>query len=158
MRCSSLVLFTLPLWSACYTYAPAEVSLVPSGAPVRARITSNEAARIGPLIGREQRVLDGALIAAAADSLVLEVPSTAQAGTGGGVRVLYQRVALPRTEVTEIEFKRLSRTRTGVVVAGGAVVLGYILLDALDIGIGKEGSRGGDTAPEFRVPLLSFPR
>jgi hypothetical protein len=149
-----LILLALPLCSACFTYAPVQLSALPSGAPVRAHIGSVEAERLEPLIGRESRVIDGVLVGTVADSVLLDVATAAQTVSGGGMRVLHQRVAVPLTAVTELELKRLSRTRTTLAVAGGSVALGYILVGALNIGPGSEGSRGGNGGTDFRIPLL----
>jgi hypothetical protein len=148
------VLFMLPLCAACYSYVPVEVSAVPQGAAVRARITGEQAEHVAQLVGREQRVLEGVLVSAAADSLLLEVPAASRIGSGGTIQVLHQRVALARGGITEVELKRFNRGRTTLLVVGGSVVVGYFLMDALDIGPGREGPRGGDGGVDMRVPVF----
>jgi hypothetical protein len=148
------MLLTLPMCASCYTYVPAELSSLPDGAAVRARITSDQAQRVEPLVGREVRVLDGVLVGSSGDSVLLEVPAAARIGTGGGVQVLHQRLSIPRGGITEVELKRFNRGRTALVFAGGTAVLGLIILDALDIGPGREGPPDGDGGTDMRIPLL----
>ena len=148
------LLLALPICGACYSYVPAQLSAVPDGTPVRARITSDQAQRVEPLVGRELRVLDGVLVGSSSDSVLLEVPAASRIGTGGVVQVLHQRVSIPLGGITEVELKRLNRGRTTLVIAGGTAVIGYILLDALDIGPGREGPPGGNGGTDRRLLLL----
>jgi hypothetical protein len=148
------VLITLPLCAACYSYVPVEPSALPQGTAVRARITSEQAERVEPLVGRELRVLEGVVVGAGADSVLLEVPTAARVGTGGSLQVLHQRVAIARAGITEVELKRLNRGRTTLLVVGGGAVVGYLLLDALNIGPGRESPRRGDGGTDMRIPLF----
>jgi hypothetical protein len=148
------LLLILPVSAACYSYVPAELSAVPDGALVRARITREQAQRVEPFVGRELRVLDGVLVGSSADSVLLEVPAAARMAAGGGVQVLHQRVSLPRGGITEVELKRFNRGRTTLVIASGTAVIGLIVLDALDIGPGREGPPGGDGGTDMRIRLL----
>jgi hypothetical protein len=147
------LLLTLPL-CACYSYVPAELSALPQGAAVRARITSEQAERVEPLVGRELRVLEGVVVGTGADTVLLEVPAAARVGSAGSVQVLHQRVAIARAGITEVELKRLNRGRTTLLIVGGSAVVGYLLIDALDIGPGREGPRGGNGGTDMRIPLL----
>ena len=142
MRRNLLVLFAVACCSACYTYAPApaDLSTVTTGKLVRARISSDQAERVQPLIGRETKLLDGTLVGTNADSVLIEVPSTARAVTGGGLEILHQRLAISRSGITEMQVKTLSRSRTAAVAVIGGAGIVYILLDALNIGPGKESS------------------
>jgi hypothetical protein len=149
------LLLVLPL-CACYSYVPAELSSLPQGAAVRARITSEQAERVAPLVGRELRVLQGVVVDAGADSVLLEVPAAARIGTAGSVQVLHQRVAIARGGITEMELRRLNRGRTTLLVVGSSAIIGYFLMDALDIGPGREGPRGGDGGTDMRIPLLTL--
>ena len=122
-RTRSLLLL-LPFCTACYTYAPVELANVTPGTMVRARIAADQMARVEPLVGRSTRVLDGVLVDAGADSLLIEVPAATRTTTGGGIQVLNQRLSIPRTGVTEVELKRLSRGRTIGLIAVGTAALG----------------------------------
>ena len=152
-RAGSLLLL-LPFCTACYTYAPVELSSVTPGTMVRARIAADQIERVEPLVGRSTRVLDGVLVDAGTDTLLIEVPAATRTTTGGGIQVLNQRLSIPRSGVTEVELKRLSRGRTFGVVALGAAALGYIIVDALNIGPGKENPPQGGGGEDFHIPLL----
>ena len=152
-RAASLLLI-LPFCTACYTYAPVEISNVTPGSMVRARIAADQRARVEPLVGRQTRVLDGVLVDASVDTLLIEVPAATRTTTGGGIQVLAQRLSIPRTGVTEVELKRLSRGRTFGLIAVGTAAIGYIIIDALNIGPGKEGIPNDGGGEDFRIPLL----
>ena len=74
--------------------------------------------------------------------------------TGGGIQVLNQRLSIPRSGVTEVELKRLSRGRTMGLIAISTAALGYIIIDALNIGPGKEGLPNEGGGEDFRIPLF----
>ena len=150
------LLLLLPFCTACYTYAPVELSSVTPGSMVRARIAADQMARVEPLVGRSTRVLDGVLVDAGADSLLIEVPAATRTTTGGGIQVLNQRLSIPRTGVTEVELKRLSRGRTMGLIAVGTAALGYIIVDALNIGPGKESLPNDGGGEDFRIPLFRW--
>jgi hypothetical protein len=142
---------------ACYRYAPAETQSVPEGANVRARVTTAAAERIAPLLGLgETRVLVGALVDRnASGSLILEVPTAASTGIGSSLQTLYQRVALAPSEVTELETRRLDRTRTAVVVGGLAAVAVSVAIASLHSNPGIDRPPNGSPA-EHRVPVLRW--
>jgi hypothetical protein len=153
LRAKSFLLL-LPFCTACYTYAPVELNNVTPGTMVRARIAADQIARVEPLTGRSSRVLDGVLVDAGTDTLLIEVPAATRTLTGGGIQVLNQRLSIPRSGVTEVELKRLSRPRTMGLIAVGTVALGYIIIDALNIGPGKEGLPNEGGGEDFRIPLF----
>ena len=161
MRRNLLIVSALSFCSACYTYAPApaDLSTVTTGKLVRARISGEQAERVQPLIGREAKQLDGTLVGTNADSILIEVPSTARTVTGGGQEVLHQRLSISRSGITEMQVKTLSRGRTAAVAVIGAAGIGYILLDALNIGPGKESSPTQPGGQDFRgLTLLRIHR
>ena len=153
LRAKSLLLL-LPFCTACYTYAPVELNSVTPGTMVRARIAADQIDRVEPLVGRSSRVLDGVLVDAGRDTLLIEVPAATRTTTGGGIQVLNQRLSIPRSGVTEVELKKLSRGRTMGLIAAGTVAIGYIIIDALNIGPGKEGLPNDGGGEDFRIPLF----
>jgi hypothetical protein len=146
---SKFLLF-VPVCSACYSYSNADLTTLPNGSMVRARITSAEAERVAPLIGHETRTLNGLLISSSPDTLVIEVPSSSQAITGGGVQTFHQRLSIARPSVQEVELKQLNRSRTFLAVGAGVALLGYVLIDALNLGSGSSGPPGGGGGGDFR--------
>src|SRR5262245_33739327 len=149
-----LVLAAALMSSACYSYRSTELTDVSPGTLVRARITSDQAARVEDLVGRESHVLDGVLVSSTQDTMLIEVPAAARMVTGGGIQVLHQRVSIPRAGVTQVELKRLNRGRTSILMGVAIAALGYVAIDALNIGPGKESSPTQPGGEDFHIPLL----
>ena len=149
-------LSTLPLMVACYTYAPIEPSLARPGTSVRARVSGATAEQIEPILGiSNARLLVGHVIDNRGDTLIVEVPAVLRAEVGSSIQTLYQRIAIPRAGLFELESRELDRTRTTIVAAAGAVVIGGLVIRAIKGNPGDEGLPGGGGA-EFRVPLSFF--
>src|SRR5262245_39099385 len=155
MRKRELLVLAAALMSlACYSYSSTELTDVSPGTLVRARITSDQAARVEEVVGRESNVLDGVLVSSTPDTMLIEVPAAARVVTGGVIQVLHQRVSVPRAGVTEVELKRLNRGRTSILFAVGIAALGYVALDAFNIGPGKETGPTQPGGDDFHIPLL----
>ena len=147
------LLATLPFLAACYTYAPIEPSLARPGMSVRARVSGATADQIEPILGiSNARVLDGRLIDVHGDTLIVEVPAVMRAEIGSSIQTLYQRIAIPRAGLFELESRQLDRTRTTIVAAAGGILVGGLVIRAIKGNPGDEGLPGGGGA-EFRVPL-----
>lgn len=152
MRRFSLI--TLPLLTACYAHAPIEPAAVRPGTAVRARVTGAGADRIAPLLGTANaRFVSGRLVDTRGDTLIVEIPTVMQATIGSSIETLHQRIAIPRTELVELETRRLDRLRTGAVVGGITLAVGAIVLTALDKNPGSEGPPGGGGGTDARVPV-----
>lgn len=144
----------LPLLGACYAYTPLDPAGLRPGMSVRARVSATMAQQLQPLLATtDARLLTGTVIGAG-DTLVIEVPSIAQAEVGSTIQTLHQRVSVPRPALLEVETRTLDRFRTGVAVAAAAVIVGGYVLKTTVIGRGKERVPGGGTPPELRIPLL----
>ena len=145
----------LPLLAACYTYAPIEPGVVQPGTGVRARVSASGAERLAPLLGttRESRVLSGTLVDVRSDTLIVQVPTVAQAAVGTSVEPLHQRLSIPRTELLELETRRLDRARTAAVAGGVAVVVGTVVIRSLRVDPGKDGPPGNGGTTDARLPL-----
>jgi hypothetical protein len=153
-RIASLVVIAL-CSTGCYSYARTELSSVPNGSQVRARISTDQAARIEPLLGRtDLRVLDAVLLQSTGDTVLLEVPAASRTITGGGIQVLHQRVTVSRAGILDLELKKLNRGRTALITVGGGTLLIVAAIDALNIGPGRESPPGGGDGPDFRIPLI----
>jgi hypothetical protein len=139
----------LPLWlvvftTGCFSYIPVtSVADVEPGFSVRARVSPTASARIAPLLGAtEARRLDGTLVAQSTDELIVEVPIVMQDAREFG-RTPNQRVSIPRSDLVELEVRKLDRFRTGLVAGATAVVIGGILANSLRGEPGKEPLPGG---------------
>jgi len=107
--------------SGCYSYHVVPVEQLPIGSSVRVRVQATEAERIGALLGRDDRLLDGRLLARESDNSILLAVPTSVGADATGVGPLHQRVMLPRASLLEVEVRRLDKLKTvGVVAAVGA--------------------------------------
>jgi hypothetical protein len=149
----SCVPLAVVLLSGCFTYIPVEPGEVEPGVAVRARVSAAASERIAPLLGAtEARRLDGKLITRGSDTLIVEVP-TVVVDTREFGRTPNQRVSIPRSDLVELEVRRLDRWRTAGILGGAAVVLGVTLTNALKGEPGKEPlpGGGGTDAIVFRI-------
>jgi hypothetical protein len=141
------------LSTGCFSYIPARPGEVEAGVDVRARISPDASARIAPLLGAaDARRLDGKLIELGGDTLIVEVPTVMLSNSEFG-RTPNQRVSIARSDLVELEVRKLDRARTVGVVGGGALVLGVTLINALKGEPGKEPlpGGGGTDAIVFRI-------
>jgi hypothetical protein len=142
----------LPLFAACYTYAPIDPAAVAPGVDVRARISATAAERIAPLLGSETRVLSGKLIDNGAATMIVEVPSVSQSTASGINETLHQRVSITRADLVELETRKLDRLRTGAIVGGAAILAGSLWINSMRGGPGLDRiSPGGGN--DTRRPL-----
>jgi hypothetical protein len=147
--CAALVLV-----AGCYTYAPIDPAAVRSGTSVRARVSGAGADRLAPLLGTtDARLVNGRLVDVRTDTLIVEVPTVVQAGVGSSLETLHQRVSIPRSDLLELETRRLDRVRTGLVAGSAAILVSALVLNA------TKGNRGSDQPPgsggpgEVRIPV-----
>lgn len=129
--------------SGCFTYLPIEPGEAEPGLAVRARVNSAAGARIAPLLGAtDARELDGTVITRSADTLIVEVP-TVMADTREFGRTPNQRLSIARSDLVELEVRKLDRTRTSLVAGAAAILAASVLVKALRGEPGKEPLPGG---------------
>jgi hypothetical protein len=152
-RATLMVLPTLVC--GCYTYAPIQTADVRPGMGVRARVSATTAERIAPLLAtNDARVITGTLIESGAGALIVEVPTTVQAGIAGASQSLHQRVSVAPSEVLELESRRLDRGRTSIVVgAVGLLAISSVVSALRNNDPGTNAPGGGSSAPENKIPL-----
>ena len=139
----SLALVAALLLAGCFTYLPVEPGDVEPGLSVRARVSSAAGARIAPLLGAtDARQLDGTVITRLPDTLIVEVP-TVVADTREFGRTPNQRLSIARSDLVELEVRRLDRTRTTVLAGAAAIIVGGFIVKALRGEPGKEPLPGG---------------
>jgi hypothetical protein len=115
------LLFTSALSAGCYTYTPIDLAAVTPGMEVRARVSAATAAQLGPSLGMsDARLLNGLVVDKPAEGLTLKVTSAPQ-GTVGAPEGLFQQILITRTDVLELESKKLDNGRTRLAVAAGVV-------------------------------------
>ena len=156
---SSAALLSLVL-AGCYSYTTLPPGSAPIGERVRVRVSGAEAERLEPIIGVTDRQIEGELLEQADSSVSLEVPLLLPAQGGGTVAErAHQRIIIPRSDLQEVELRRIDKTRTTLLVGGGiAGVAAIVAASTGTIQIGSGGNRGNPN--EVRVgpivPLLRW--
>lgn len=149
------LLSVLPLLAGCYAYAPIEPAAVRPGTGVRVRVSAAGADRIAPLLGAsDARRLSGRLVDTRADTMIVEVPSVRQTSLAGAMEPLHQRVSIPRSDLLELETRRLDRLRTTAVAGSAVIIVAVIAINALEKDHASGGTPPGGGGNEVRIPLL----
>ena len=153
MARTAILVAATSLLTGCFSYIPARPGEIEEGLDVRARVSPTAGARIAPLLGAtDARRLDGKLITNGADTIIVEVPTIMLDNREFG-RTPNQRVSIPRSDLVELEVRKLDRWRTMGIVGGAAVILGVTLTKAVKGEPGKEPlpGGGGTDAIVFRI-------
>lgn len=142
-RTYSLTLCGLVLAAAgCYRYSAASFESLRIGEPVRARISGAQAERLEPILGFTDRSIEGELLEKADTELVMAVATQLSPEASAGVSRVYQRIAIPRSDLQDIEIRRLDRTRTSLAALGAVVgVAAAAAAVSQAIELGQGGSR-----------------
>jgi hypothetical protein len=134
----------LGLLSACYTYQPVEGPVPRTGVRVSADLTRDGTAAVVPLLGADVAEVEGTVVAASADTLRLSLASVT---TSHGIPTSWrgEEVLLPRTGLTGLAERRISRGGTVLLGAGvlGGLYLLYRMLGGPGVFEGTAGSGGG---------------
>jgi hypothetical protein len=146
-----------PLLTACYAYAPIDPSAVRPGTGVRIRVSSAGAERLAPLLGTsDARLLSGQLVDVRPDTMIVQVPTVVQAAFGSSLETLHQRLSIPRSDLLELETRRLDRVRTGLVAGSAALIVGTLAVKAIQGDRGSDKPPGTGGGPEARLPLVGL--
>ena len=149
------LLLALAAGSGCYSYRVTTLEELEAGAPVRVRVTPEEAERIAELRMSEERVVPGTVLRRADGALLLETPvigSNGRQATG----MLTQRIEIPDDAIREVELRQLDRLRTGALIGAVAGAVGYVLVSQLDGGRADDDSPPGGNPERVRPPGLLF--
>lgn len=153
-------LLVSPLLIGCYTYTPIEASTAPVGTNVRAHISGAASDRVAPIIGQfNQRVLSGRIDQNDHGTMTLEVQTGAMLNTGSAIAPLMQRVPLAPADVVQLETRRLSTTRTALmigVIGAGVALASYVATQTGGGGSGTDNGGGGGGPPINRIPVIRF--
>lgn len=156
-----LALLCVAMSLGCYTYTPATLDAVPTGAKVRALLSSEAEVELRRRVGLEAGLVEGRLLERNVGSVLLSVRA-AERSRVPGTQSLYQRIDVARQDVLRVDVRRLDAPRT-VVVAGGLTGAAVVAL-VLAIGEGKAGRpevpNGGpqDSRQRFllRLPVVRW--
>jgi hypothetical protein len=158
-RCRSLALgFALcAMASGCYSYIAVPPSGGTVGEQVRVRVSGGQAERLEPVLGMTDREIEGQLLEQSDSSIVLSVPLPLPATGGAALERAHQRIIIPRSDLQEVERRKLDKTRTSLLVGAGVVALATVIAASTGaIELGSGGSRGSpnESRVPARAPLL----
>lgn len=144
---AALMLASVQLLASCYTYVPRDVATIATDTPPGARLTLdvNDAGRaaLAPTLAPSITRVEGTLVAARADTVVLALAGYSQIRRAN-TRLVGDTVRLWSQHLEGAAMRRLSTRRTAVLVGAGVLVVA-----AFFIGRGF-GGRG--VPPESRGP------
>jgi hypothetical protein len=153
----ALLVAGLTMMGGCYSYQVVPVNEVAPGRDVRVRISAAEAVRLGELIDRGDRSLDGQLLENTDSQVVLGIASVTQTTALTAMQDpsghLMQRIAVPREGLLELEVRTLNRTRTAIVVgllAAASATVAYTQFRGESAS--NEKGKGGNQA--IRIPIF----
>lgn len=149
----------VPLLAACHAYSHASLADLAGGDDVRALLTPAQADELRDALGTPgggppPRVVEGLVVEAGPDGLLLEVP-VYKGVEGIEVESLHQRVRIGEGGLADLERRSLDRRRTYAVVGVVAGAVGYFLWDQLR----SRGRRGGQppgSRPAESPPGIGF--
>jgi len=148
-----LVFAVIVATTGCYRYVPVDVAAVTAGTDVRARVKASAAEQLGPSLGlSDARVLSGPVVGLTPDGMTLRVASV-PAGTLTAPEGLFQEILINRSDLIELESRRLDEGRTRLaVVAGlaGAAALAATILR------GRSSGESAVNEPPANFTLLHF--
>jgi hypothetical protein len=149
MRLPLLLLAAGPLLATgCFSYQPTRLEAVSPGEAIRVRLSPEEADRLVDVRLTDERLVDGVLVSNGAEALLLDTTIGMNDPTRG-MRALTQRIAIPITEVREVESRRINWFRTGALGAAIAAGTGIAIAAAL-----AGGDAGNDPGPGNGVELV----
>lgn len=144
------------LASGCYTFT-AVGGTPPVGTDVRATVTDEEALRLSRQTGALSRALDGRLVGATNDSVVVSVVTFRAVSEISGSRQLRQSVVIPRDGLEALEVRRLSAWRSGVLgllaASGIALVVDRVVVGGSNDDDVDTDQPIGTLIPIFRMPV-----
>ena len=134
--------------TGCYSFRPVQPAGIQEGSTIRVTVTPEEAARQRDRVGSLTEELEGRVLVLGADSLGLAIRDWE--GSPADRPDFSTYVAVPSTEIVQLEEKRLNVGRT-VAIAGAAAAVAVAILA---IGV-SSGGDNGEPPPttEFRIPL-----
>ncbi len=112
--------------TACVTYTPVDLHLVPPGEEVRVRFTDDGAVRASRHLGRIRTELDAAVTPQPPDSVAVIV-WLGKNYPGTQFENVREMIVLPQDEVRDLHLRRLSVKRTAAALAGAAAVFALLV-------------------------------
>lgn len=136
--------------SACYSYTAAPPSGARIGQRVRVRVSGAEADRLEPLLGQNERTIEGELLEQADSTVALGVALLAASDATSLSSRPQQRVVISRAALQDLELRRLDKVRTALLIGAGVAAVAAIAASSGSSLLGGGGA--GGTPNERRVP------
>jgi hypothetical protein len=139
--------------SGCFSYIPAELGSVLPGEEIRLQMAAQGASDLATISGGRGTSVAGMLVGIDAAAIRVRVPVGLMV-EGVTTRSLAQEVVIPRSQISDVERRKLSRPRTVGAVAGGVAALVAVVLAYGEI------QENPEIPPvivpdEIRIPLFS---
>jgi hypothetical protein len=144
IRAGIAVVLLLPYLSGCYQLVPVAGAALPGGAEASVTLTDLGRVALAPELGNGVRRLDGQVVESSDTSLVMSVRAVHYADVSGSWTWSGEPIAISRAHIAEARERRLSQTRSVLMVA--AALVGVALTSLIVI-----SGMGGDP-PTDRVP------
>jgi hypothetical protein len=129
--------------NGCYVYEPVRPADAMLGARVRATVSPERAAELGPVLRDVTPQVSGRLVERSGEGLLLEVPLVGAAPGSSASRRVHNRVMIPSADMVSLESRRFSTWRTVAMVGGIAAAVGggWAIIDGGESSDDKE--KGG---------------
>jgi hypothetical protein len=131
--------------SACFSYLEVPPGDLAPGTRVRAQLSTEGQVRLGDLLGAPQREVEGEVVEANPESLLL-LARVGVSSTPTGVFLERQRLQIEQREIVRLEARRLERQKT---VAFSALAAGALIGTAIWL---FTAERSGTEIPEVPAP------
>jgi hypothetical protein len=129
MRCLVLSACGLTL-PGCYKYVPASFDALPTGATVRAVISTEAQEDLEARVGVDLGQLNGTLVETNGDRLLLSV-KTGRGVNEFGAQELYQRIDVERDDVVRVDVRRMDVHATAGLGALLATGVTFVTIEVL---------------------------
>jgi hypothetical protein len=148
------LLVLISMLSGCYSFVPVELESLSEGETVVARVSREDAARFGEVLGRTDQIVEGTVLESTSAGILLDV-EVATRQVGFRFEPLGQRVRLNRTEIQELNRREVDRWRTTTLVTAIGVAVGTAAWAALagDTGGGSNPQGGGTISDDRRLKV-----
>jgi hypothetical protein len=155
-----LVAVTVLFATGCYSYAPAELGVVPIGEGVRVYLSRDGMTRLKELGGdqipgaaEDQPVVSGTLVRRTGSEFSLLIPVTSRQ-VGFLQTNLGQQVTLPVADAVQVQLRKVSPVKTGLALAASTAGLAYLLVSIVH-GARQPTNPNPDPGPvDLRIPVL----
>jgi hypothetical protein len=145
LRASVALLLLLPQLTGCFHYVPASPAALPSGTEVSVGITDRGRVALTETVGPGVRRIGGNLVETTDTTLALAVSTVEYFDLAFPARWAGERVEIPRDLISDVQERRLSRSRTALMTAVIVVAaIGVTFLGITGFGGDVSGGEGGD--------------